>query len=59
FEVIALKKGDEVVGARQGAETDELVFVTTRTMLAGASMVRVVTIDGIGTGPPRYRSGER
>ncbi|QIT11538.1 DNA gyrase/topoisomerase IV subunit A [Clavibacter michiganensis] len=33
FEVIALKKGDEVVGARQGAETDELVFVTSEAQL--------------------------
>ena len=33
FEVIALKKDDEVVGARQGAETDELVFVTSEAQL--------------------------
>ncbi|KQQ95209.1 DNA topoisomerase IV [Leifsonia sp. Leaf325] len=33
FEVIALKKGDEVVGAVQGAETDELVFVATDAQL--------------------------
>ncbi|WP_207456678.1 DNA gyrase/topoisomerase IV subunit A [Herbiconiux sp. SYSU D00978] len=33
FEVIALKPGDEVVGAAQGAETDELVFVSSDAQL--------------------------
>ncbi|RZS66361.1 DNA gyrase subunit A [Agromyces ramosus] len=33
FEVIGLKAGDEVVGAVQGDETDELVFVASDTQL--------------------------
>jgi len=33
FEVIGLKAGDEVVGAVQGDETDELVFVSSDTQL--------------------------
>jgi DNA gyrase subunit A len=33
FEIIALKAGDEVVGAVQGAEDDELVFVTSDAQL--------------------------
>ena len=33
FEVIALKPGDEVVGARQGADTDDLLFVTSDAQL--------------------------
>jgi DNA gyrase subunit A len=33
FEVIALKPGDEVVGAVQGDETDELVFVASDSQL--------------------------
>ncbi|MBM7830628.1 DNA gyrase subunit A [Agromyces cerinus] len=33
FEVIGLKAGDEVVGAVQGDETDELVFVATDAQL--------------------------
>lgn len=33
FEIIALKSGDEVVGAVQGAEDDELVFVTSDAQL--------------------------
>jgi DNA gyrase subunit A len=33
FEIIALKPGDEVVGAVQGAEDDELVFVTSDAQL--------------------------
>jgi DNA gyrase subunit A len=33
FEIIALKTGDEVVGAVQGAEDDELVFVTSDAQL--------------------------
>ncbi len=42
FEIIALKPGDEVVGAAQGPETDELVFVTSDAQLLhfGASQVR-------------------
>ncbi|MGY4856795.1 DNA gyrase/topoisomerase IV subunit A [Cryobacterium sp. AP23] len=33
FEIIALKPGDEVIGAVQGAEDDELVFVTSDAQL--------------------------
>ena len=33
FEIIALKPGDEVVGAVQGAEDDELVFVASDSQL--------------------------
>ncbi|MEO8906551.1 MAG: DNA topoisomerase IV subunit A [Microbacteriaceae bacterium] len=33
FEVISLKPGDDVVGAAQGPETDELVFVTSDAQL--------------------------
>ena len=33
FEVIALKPGDEVVGVGQGADAEELVFVTTDAQL--------------------------
>ncbi|MRG58370.1 DNA topoisomerase 4 subunit A [Agromyces sp. CFH 90414] len=33
FEVISLKAGDEVVGAAQGGDDDELVFVTTDAQL--------------------------
>ena len=33
FEIIALKPGDEVVGAVQGGEADELVFVTSDAQL--------------------------
>lgn len=33
FEIIALKPGDEVVGAGQGAEDDELVFVASDAQL--------------------------
>jgi DNA gyrase subunit A len=42
FEVIGLKSGDEVVGVAQGAETDELVFVTSDAQLLhfAASAVR-------------------
>ena len=42
FEVIALKPGDEVVGAAQGPETDELVFVTAKAQLLhfSAALVR-------------------
>ncbi|GAB3579073.1 DNA topoisomerase IV subunit A [Leifsonia lichenia] len=42
FEIIALKAGDEVVGALQGEETDELVFVASDSQLLrfAASAVR-------------------
>jgi len=42
FEIIALKPGDEVVGAAQGADGDELVFVTSDAQLLhfAASAVR-------------------
>ncbi|MCS0498135.1 DNA gyrase/topoisomerase IV subunit A [Protaetiibacter mangrovi] len=42
FEVIALKTGDEVVGVSQGADGDELVFVTSDAQLLHfpASQVR-------------------
>ncbi|HWU58820.1 MAG TPA: DNA topoisomerase IV subunit A [Microbacteriaceae bacterium] len=42
FEIISLKDGDEVVGAVQGAESDELVFVASDAQLLrfGASAVR-------------------
>ncbi len=42
FEVIALKPGDEVVGASQGGDADELVFVTSDAQLLhfGAAQVR-------------------
>ena len=33
FEIIALKPGDEVVGAAQGADSDELVFVASDAQL--------------------------
>jgi DNA gyrase subunit A len=33
FEIISLKPGDEVIGAAQGAEGDELVFVTSDAQL--------------------------
>ena len=49
FEVIALKPGDQVVGAVQGGEEDELVFVTSDAQLLHfpASLVRP---QGIGAG---------
>jgi DNA gyrase subunit A len=42
FEVISLKAGDEVVGATQGGDADELVFVTSDAQLLhfSASIVR-------------------
>jgi DNA gyrase subunit A len=42
FPVIALKPGDSVVGAAQGPDTDELVFITSNTQLLRypASLVR-------------------
>jgi DNA gyrase subunit A len=42
FEIITLKPGDEVVGVAQGADSDELVFVTSDAQLLhfGASLVR-------------------
>jgi len=42
FEVIALKPGDEVVGAGQGGDSEELVFVTSDAQLLhfGAAQVR-------------------
>jgi len=42
FDVIALKPGDEVVGAQQGGDDDELVFVTSDAQLLhfGAEQVR-------------------
>lgn len=42
FEIISLKPGDEVVGARQSADTDELLFVTSDAQLLhfAASSVR-------------------
>jgi DNA gyrase subunit A len=42
FEIIALKAGDEVIGAAQGAEGDDLVFVTSDAQLLhfAASVVR-------------------
>ncbi|MES2094756.1 MAG: DNA topoisomerase IV subunit A [Actinomycetota bacterium] len=33
FEIIALKPGDAVVGARQSADTDELIFITSDAQL--------------------------
>ena len=33
FEIISLKSGDEVVGVAQGAESDELVFVSAQAQL--------------------------
>jgi DNA gyrase subunit A len=33
FEIISLKPGDEVIGVAQGAEADDLVFVTTDAQL--------------------------
>ena len=49
FEVIALKPGDQVVGAVQGGEEDELVFVTSDAQLLHfpASLVRP---QGVGAG---------
>jgi DNA gyrase subunit A len=42
FEVIALKGGDEVVGAGQGGDADELVFISSDAQLLhfGATQVR-------------------
>lgn len=42
FDVIALKPGDEVIGASQGGDTEELVFVTSDAQLLhfGAAQVR-------------------
>jgi len=49
FEIIALKAGDEVVGASQGTDADELVFVTSDAQLLhfSASSVRP---QGTGAG---------
>ena len=49
FEIIALKAGDEVVGAAQGTDADELVFVTSDAQLLhfSASSVRP---QGTGAG---------
>lgn len=49
FEVIALKPGDEVVGASQGTDTEELVFATSDAQLLHfpASAVRP---QGLGAG---------
>jgi DNA gyrase subunit A len=41
FEVIALKPGDEVVGAAQGTDADELVFVTSDAQLLHFSAAAV------------------
>ena len=42
FDLISLKEGDEVVGANQGGDADELVFVTSDAQLLhfGAEQVR-------------------
>jgi DNA gyrase subunit A len=42
FEIIALKPGDEVIGAAQGGDAEELVFVTSDAQLLhfGAAQVR-------------------
>jgi len=42
FEVIALKPGDQLIGARQGKEADELIFITSdaRLLHFPASSVR-------------------
>jgi DNA gyrase subunit A len=49
FEIIALKAGDSVIGAVQGGEGDELVFITSDAQLLhfSASAVRP---QGIGAG---------
>jgi len=58
FEVIALKPGDEVIGASQGADAEELVFVTSDAQLLhfGAAQVRPQGVAaggmaGINLGP--------
>ncbi len=51
FELIALKPGDEVVGVHQGADDEELVFVTTDAQLlhfsAGAVRPQGVAASGV------------
>ena len=49
FEVIALKPGDEVIGASQGGDAEELVFVSSDAQLLhfGAAQVRP---QGVGAG---------
>ncbi|MCU1514025.1 MAG: topoisomerase subunit, partial [Microbacteriaceae bacterium] len=41
FELIALKPGDQVVGARQGGESDELLFITSDAQLLHFSAAAV------------------
>jgi DNA gyrase subunit A len=50
FELIALKPGDEVIGVAQGAESDDLVFVTTDAQLLHfpASAVRPQGVSAAG-----------
>ncbi|MFZ7087905.1 DNA gyrase/topoisomerase IV subunit A [Curtobacterium sp. RRHDQ10] len=51
FVVIGLKDGDEVVGATQGSETDDVVFVTTNAQLlrfpAGAVRAQGLPAGGV------------
>jgi len=49
FEIIALKPGDEVVGASQGTDADELVFVTSDAQLLHFSAASVRP-QGTGAG---------
>jgi DNA gyrase subunit A len=50
FEIISLKPGDEVIGVTQGAESDDLVFVTTDAQLLHfpASSVRPQGVSAAG-----------
>ncbi|THG33573.1 DNA topoisomerase IV subunit A [Naasia lichenicola] len=61
FELIALKPGDEVVGAFQGGDDDELVFVTSDTQLLhfAASNVRPQGVAAGGMAGINVASGAR
>jgi DNA gyrase subunit A len=61
FEVIPLKQGDRVVGASQGGDDDELVFVTSDAQLLHfpASAVRPQGCGAGGTAGVKLDSGTR
>jgi DNA gyrase subunit A len=61
FEVIALKKGDEVVGAVQPGEDEELVFVSSDAQLLhfAASLVRPQGVGGGGVAGINLADGAR
>ena len=52
FELISLKKGDEVVGARQSGDDEELLFITS-----DAQLLRFAGVERAPAGPVGRRHG--